>query len=227
MKEIYLLDGPTDFYFPYPVRYAAQVRVSVVPGEVVPPSEYQVIGAGPTATGVTIRYPGAPVDGESQLRVERWTEPRRVVYFEDDQGVPASALNAEFDNIYASMADFQDTFLDDYQEFVNYVNTTYVTFENWRIEIEAFRNETQGFRNEAFVLRYEASGFRDEAQIFAGQSQSEAEAAALSAATANDLVASATAGFAGFEEGFGYDFGSITETTTYFDQDWGSITDPV
>lgn len=40
---------------------------------------------------------------------------------------------------------------------------------------------------------------------------------------AHSLVIQATAGFVGFVDGLGYDFGSITQTTTYFDQDWGSL----
>ncbi|WP_010658115.1 hypothetical protein [Brucella anthropi] len=58
-----------------------------------------------------------------------------------------------------------------------------------------------------------------------------AEAAATSAENsaqeAHELVQQATAGFVGFEDGLGYDFGFITQTLTYFDRDFGSIADPV
>ena len=47
------------------------------------------------------------------------------------------------------------------------------------------------------------------------------------AAEAEDLVTQATSGFVGFQDGIGYDFGSITSPMTYFDRDWGLITDPV
>jgi len=40
---------------------------------------------------------------------------------------------------------------------------------------------------------------------------------------AQDLVNDATSGFSGFTDGLGYDFGSITSPTTYFDQDWGTL----
>lgn len=104
--ETYTLDGPIDFYFPHPVRTASQLTVEVVPGGVLPTSSYQVIGAGPTATGITVRYESAPTDGESELRISRYVPPERVTYFEDDKGVPAVALNAEFDNIYEALEDF-------------------------------------------------------------------------------------------------------------------------
>lgn len=54
-----------------------------------------------------------------------------------------------------------------------------------------------------------------------------AEAAATSAENsalvAQDLVEAATAGFIGFQDGLGYDWGYIADPTTYFDQNWGSI----
>lgn len=54
-----------------------------------------------------------------------------------------------------------------------------------------------------------------------------AEAAAVSseksALIAQDLVEAATAGFVGFQDGLGYDWGYIADNTTYFNQNWGSI----
>jgi len=40
---------------------------------------------------------------------------------------------------------------------------------------------------------------------------------------AADLVQQATAGFVGFLEDQGYDFGSVTSAITYFDHDWGNL----
>ncbi len=47
------------------------------------------------------------------------------------------------------------------------------------------------------------------------------------AAESEDLVTQATSGFVGFQDGIGYDFGIITSPMTYFDRDWGLITDTV
>ena len=58
------------------------------------------------------------------------------------------------------------------------------------------------------------------AQAAAAAAQASAENAASSA---QNLVEAATAGFTGFEDGLGYDWGHISDATTYFDQDWGSI----
>ena len=105
-SQTYTLDGPREFSFPFPVRRPEQITVEVDPGGVVPPSQYQVIGASPFATGVTIRWTGAPVDGESSLIISRFTEPDRLSEFEQDVRVTARGLNAEFDNVYQVLQDF-------------------------------------------------------------------------------------------------------------------------
>ena len=112
MQESYPLENitTTDFYFPHPVRHPSQITVSVVPGDVVPPSEYEVIGYGATASGVTIRYPDAPVQEDKELRVVRRTEPERQTVFESDVGATAQALNVEFDHLYQVLDDFIDSF---------------------------------------------------------------------------------------------------------------------
>lgn len=68
------------------------------------------------------------------------------------------------------------------------------------------------------------------AAVSAGQSAASASSAAnavSSAEAAADeaaaLVVQATAGFIGFVDGLGYDFGLVSDPTTYFNQDWGSV----
>src|SRR5690625_4982866 len=104
--EVYELTGVRDFAFPHAVRYPNQLTLELSPGGVVPPSEYTVIGYGPSATGVTVRYPNAPVSEDIELRITRYTQPERVAAFPDDRGVTARALNAEFDNVYQAVQDF-------------------------------------------------------------------------------------------------------------------------
>ena len=65
------------------------------------------------------------------------------------------------------------------------------------------------------------------AQNSASASAGSRDTALGAAAEAEDLVTQATSGFVGFQDGIGYDFGSITSPMTYFDRDWGLITDPV
>lgn len=74
---------------------------------------------------------------------------------------------------------------------------------------------------ENFALDAEASALS--AANSAASASGYADAASVSAAEAGNLVTQATAGFIGFIDGLGYDFGSVTTSTTYFDQDWGSI----
>jgi len=54
----------------------------------------------------------------------------------------------------------------------------------------------------------------------AGASAQDAQEAELEAQA---LVEQATAGFIGFVDGLGYDFGSVTDPLTFFDQDWGTL----
>ncbi|NTG01885.1 hypothetical protein G6L30_17350 [Agrobacterium rhizogenes] len=63
-------------------------------------------------------------------------------------------------------------------------------------------------------------GSVSDAAIRAEAAADEAEGAANAA---QQLVIEATAGFSGFLDGQGYDFGYITDATTYFDQNWGTI----
>ncbi|HMA79169.1 MAG TPA: hypothetical protein VKP88_08765 [Candidatus Paceibacterota bacterium] len=104
-EQTYTLDGPTEFFFPFPVRTAGEVVVELVPGGVLPSSEYEVIGASATATGITIRYPNAPRDGNTDLTITRVTNVDRVSIFLDDLSITATALNAEFDNFLAIIQD--------------------------------------------------------------------------------------------------------------------------
>lgn len=110
---VYDFTGAKEFPFPHPVRVPSQITVEVRPGGVVPPTEYDVIGYGPRATGVTIRWPGAPgASSTAQLIISRYVEPERVTEFSDDEGVTAGALNAEFDNAYRALTDFSTTLTD-------------------------------------------------------------------------------------------------------------------
>ena len=76
--------------------------------------------------------------------------------------------------------------------------------------------EAEGYANSAEASAISATSSANSASGFAN-------ASANSAAVANDLVTQATAGFLGFVDGLGYDFGSVATSTTYFDQDWGSV----
>ncbi len=63
----------------------------------------------------------------------------------------------------------------------------------------------------------------DEFGSMVARAEAAADSAENSAIVAQDLVEAATSGFIGFQDGLGYDWGWISDETTYFDQDWGSI----
>lgn len=84
---------------------------------------------------------------------------------------------------------------------------------------------------EASALAAQGSAMHAEAAAGAAASsamhaEAEADRSDAAASAASDLVAAATAGFQGFVGGMGYDFGRITQSMTYFNRDFGRITDP-
>jgi len=102
----YALNGPNEFVFPFPVRLDSQITLEVSPGGVVPTSEYEVIGSGPAATQVTIRWLDAPTGDSSSLLISRYIQPDRLSDFES-AGVRARALDSEFDNVYEILSTLQ------------------------------------------------------------------------------------------------------------------------
>lgn len=90
-------------------------------------------------------------------------------------------------------------------------------------EISGYVDQAEAIRDQTAGLRDETQALRDQANVYAGSAASSAASANNSALTAQDLVEAAVSGFIGFQEGMGYDFGYIIDTTTYFDQNWGTI----
>ncbi len=75
-------------------------------------------------------------------------------------------------------------------------------------------------------LQAQIDGINDELDQFdskVARAEAAAETAENAAETAQDLVEAATAGFIGFQDGMAYDWGYISDDTTYFDMNWGSI----
>jgi hypothetical protein len=72
-------------------------------------------------------------------------------------------------------------------------------------------------------LNTRIDGIVDTVAGYAERAEAAADEAEGAANSAQQLVIEATAGFSGFLDGQGYDFGYITDATTYFDQNWGTI----
>src|SRR5690625_7133254 len=104
--EVYELTGVRDFAFPHAVRYPNQLTLELSPGGVVPPSEYTVIGYGPSATGVTVRYPNAPVSEEIELSITRFSLPERVVDFTDERGYKVMVVIVDVTNCSHMVQEF-------------------------------------------------------------------------------------------------------------------------
>lgn len=103
----YVLNGTTTFTFPFAVRSASVLTLELVPGGVVSTGDYTVLGAGPTSTGVTVTYPNAPTSATTVLRITRYVQPDRVTTLNGPSDITVSNLNAEFDNAYDAIDDFQ------------------------------------------------------------------------------------------------------------------------
>lgn len=95
----YVMTGQKDFFFPYPVRFPGHIQLTIEDAGQVDTADYEVLGAGPAANSVTVRYPDAPSGGEI-LTIARVVPVERVTDFADDDVITARDLNAEFDNIY-------------------------------------------------------------------------------------------------------------------------------
>ncbi|MCH9735547.1 MAG: hypothetical protein K0U78_13510 [Actinomycetia bacterium] len=111
-SQTYNLDGPKEFPFPHPVRSADQLTVEIVPGAAVAPGDYEVVGVGPTSTQVTVRYPNAPTSGGLQLKITRYVAPERVTQIDSPSDINVTNLNAEFNNVYEALTDFESYILD-------------------------------------------------------------------------------------------------------------------
>jgi len=106
-RELYTLDGPTIFEFPHSVRHSGQITLQVQGGAPVPESAYSVAGVGPRSVGVTVRWPGAPDEGETLL-ISKEVPAERLTDFTRDQGVTGDALNAEYNRIYDLLNELSD-----------------------------------------------------------------------------------------------------------------------
>ena len=234
--EFYVLDGPTDFYFPHPVRYPNQVTVEVAPGGVVPPSEYEIIGYGATATGVTIRYPGAPVGKDKNLIISRRTEPERISYFEDDVGAPASALNAEFDNMYQLIQDFRGAFatlepiydptnVEEYEGYIAVSVGSEVVFQMLKdIRLEGLTGPALGdIYPDIEGWHEDIEGWHEDIEGWHSQVEQWRQDTWDYKTSAEETISEFESGYTGFDENHGYDFGSVTTAVTYFNRDFGGL----
>lgn len=107
-SQTYTLTGVTDFMFPFNVRFKSELTLATLPGGIVPPQAYEVIGAGPNSTFVVVRWPDAPAGGFQQLVISRTVPVQRVTEYVNDEAVTAEALNDEVDNIYRLLGEAKD-----------------------------------------------------------------------------------------------------------------------
>lgn len=231
-QETYALDGGTRFDFPHPVRVKSQLTVEVKPGDVVPPSEYEVVGYGPNATGVTVYWPGAPTDDDLELRITRFTEPDRVTKFTDGTPVQPSALDAEFDNLFQLYVDMPN-YVQLAEDWANEEEDTEVSdgkysalhwaqkAQEWAENPEDEETYDGGYSARHYSAKAEASA--DDAKDSELQAKQYKEYTSDLHESVQDTVEQFESGYTGFDEDHGYDFGYVTDETTYFDRDFGTI----
>ena len=107
----------------------------------------------------------------------------------------------------------------------------------FQAEIENLRDEAASSANDASSSASAAASSASSASSSANAAASSESAADISAeqaaasqtsaetaeAQAKDIIQQFESGYTGFDEATGYDFGFITNVTTYFDRDFGSI----
>ncbi len=240
MRQTYDLAGQKDFYFPHPVRVKGQIIVEIRPGGVVSPFHYEVIGAGPRATGVTVCYPDAPTEGE--LILTRYTAPERTTVFLDEL-VTARALNAEFDNIYHSLEDFTALFdplvdvfrptalSENYGSFLVSDGQAVVWREGKDIHLEGGSGMTlqdlysfvDGAQDTIEGWRGDVEGWHSAVEIWHPQVEQWRQDTWDYKTSAEGTINQFESGYTGFNENHGYDFGSVTTAVTYFNRDFGGL----
>ena len=100
----------------------------------------------------------------------------------------------------------------------------------FQAEIENLRDEAASSANDASASASSASSSASAAAssesasaISADQAAASQTSAETAEAQAKDIIQQFESGYTGFDEATGYDFGFITNVTTYFDRDFGSI----
>jgi len=249
----YELDGGTRFEFPERVRRPEHLTVELTPGGVVPPSEYQVQGYGPQSTGVTVVYPNAPTEGVLRITRYTPADRVTTFYSDLDVRAQAldnefdNLLDIVRDTVSASVGLID--LLDPARVDENPGATIYIDPEDNELKwltagdlkldgdsgptmqevydtaaaAEEFSKSAEAARDAARGYRDEAEGSKDGAEAARDLSETYRDEAEGFRDDTHQTIQQFEAGYTGFDEDWGYDFGQITTETTYFDRDFGGL----
>lgn len=88
---------------------------------------------------------------------------------------------------------------------------------------KALSDRLDGYMGDITNQVTKAENAAEKSEYWANQSGVFRDESAEHARISHDLVEAAVAGFQGFTDGMGYDFGWVTSDMTYFNRDWGTV----
>ena len=220
--------------FSYPVRFLQAEEIVVLLRDEEGNDTLQGMGPDYTIdgmswpTGGTISFVNAPPAPYKVVRYRK-TQAKQTVDLEDSSRNSAASVELQLDRTIMALQDRDSA--------ISGIGAALAVERQQRIEADATeRNERiaadllerqeritgdQGLQVQIDHINVELDGFAADV----ARAEAAAETAETAAEAAQDLVEAATSGFIGFQDGLGYDWGYVTDSTTYFDQNWGSITD--
>lgn len=229
--------------FPYPKRFLQKDEIVVMlrdaDGVDTPQilnTHYTIAGSS-WSSGGTVSFNTAPASG-LKVVLYRMTQAKQTVDLENNQRNDAPSVELQLDRLAMAIQDRDGR--------IKTVSNALLRERLERIAADllertqriAADNAERAARTAADAqerleriagdrhLQVQIDGIHAELAKFdskIARAEAAASGAEAAAQTAQDLVEAATSGFIGFQDGLGYDWGYISDTTTYFDQDWGSI----
>jgi len=229
--------------FSYPKRFLQKDEIVVLLRDADGFDTPQILNAHYTIAGSswpsggTISFISAPQAPNKVVRY-RMTQAKQTVELENNQRNDAPSVELQLDRLAMAIQDRDGriSFISDglLRERLERISADLLE-RTERIAADALERQSRIAADEAERVARIAGDQRLQVQIdeivvrlnafdaLVARAEAAAASAEASAIVAQDLVEAATAGFIGFQDGLGYDWGWISDDTTYFDQDWGSI----
>jgi len=220
--------------FPYPKRFLQKDEIVVLLRDVDGVDTPQILNlhytiAGSSwASGGTVSFVTAPQAPNKVVRY-RMTQAKQTVDLENNQRNDAPSVELQLDRLTMAIQDrdARISFIGHglLRERLERIAADLLE-RTERIAADALERAERIAGDRFLQVQIDAIVFRlNQFDSLVARAEAAADTAEAAAQTAQDLVEAATAGFIGFQDGLGYDWGYIADTTTYFDQNWGSIAD--
>lgn len=218
--------------FPYPKRFLQKDEIVVLLRDADGVDTLQILNTHYTIAGSswpnggTVSFIAAP-QAPNKVVLHRMTQAKQTVDLENNQRNDAPSVELQLDRLTMAIQDRDSriSFIGDglLRERLERIaadlleRTERIASDN--LERVARIAGDQHLQSQIDLIVQRLNSF----DALVARAEAAAVSAENSALVAQDLVEAATSGFIGFQDGLGYDWGYIADTTTYFDQNWGSI----